>query len=371
MRILITGADGFIGANLRARLRESGAHEVISITRATNSEELNDSLAVAEIVYHLAGVNRPSIEDEFLTGNYGFTQRICDTLQRARRRIPVVFASSTQATHDNPYGRSKLAAEDAVRRYGEQTDARVFIFRLTNVFGKWARPNYNSVVATFCHNMARGLPIVVSDPSARLRLLHIDAVSDALIRCLNAQHSEAGFCEAGPIYETTVGEVADIIRSFQESRSTLLTPHVGAGLVRVLYATFVSYLPPAEFAYTVPLYEDARGTFAEILKTPDCGQFSYFTARPGVTRGEHYHHTKTEKFVVLKGTAQFGFRHIETGEIREVIVRGGHGQIVETIPGWAHNITNVGAEELIVMLWANEIFDRSHPDTIPAKVVIQ
>lgn len=369
MRILITGADGFIGANLRTRLREAGGHEITGITRATAPQDMADALAAADIVYHLAGVNRPPTETEFESGNHGFTEQICKTLLARQRRTPVVFASSTQAAQDNPYGRSKLAAENALRRYAEQAGAVVSIFRLPNVFGKWARPNYNSAIATFCHNIARDLPIWIHDSSARLRLIHVDDVVDALIGRLAASDA-ADPCEAGPVYETTVGEAADIIRSFRESRSSLISPPVGTGLVRALYATYVSYLPVDDFVYQVPLYEDPRGSFAEILKTPDCGQFSYFTAHPGVTRGEHYHHSKTEKFVVLKGTAKFGFRQIETGELHEVVVHGGQGRIVETVPGWAHNITNIGDDELIVMLWANEIFDRSRPDTISAKVVV-
>jgi UDP-2-acetamido-2,6-beta-L-arabino-hexul-4-ose reductase len=368
MRILITGADGFIGKNLRVRLREAGGQDVVCITRASPPSELNAALADADFVFHLAGVNRPKSNDEFMQGNRDFTERLCEALLACGRPTPVVFASSIQATQDNPYGQSKLAAESALLQYSRATGAPLFIFRLCNVFGKWARPNYNSAVATFCHNTARGLPITVNDAAAKLHLIHIDDVGDAFLRCLTALPSPSGYAEAGPVYATTVGEVADTIRSFFESRSTLLCPSVGIGLGRALYATYVSYLPVAAFSYTVPQYRDPRGCFAEVLKTPECGQFSYFTAGPGVTRGEHYHHSKTEKFVVIQGTARFKFRHIETGEFHEIVVRGGEGTIVETIPGWAHDITNVGSDELIVMLWANEIFDRARPDTIAMKV---
>ena len=368
MRILITGADGFIASNLRVRLREANHQDVICITRASSSSELTAGLADADFVFHVAGVNRPKTSDEFMQGNRDFTGYLCDTLLAAGRRIPVVFASSIQAEQDNPYGQSKLAAEHALLRYREQTGAPLFIFRLTNVFGKWARPNYNSVIATFCHNIARGLPISINDAAAKLRLTYIDDVADAFLRCLTASSPSLGYVEVGPVYEVTVGEIAGTIRGFFESRCTLLCPSAGIGLGRALYATYVSYLPASAFAYKVPQYRDPRGSFAEVLKTADYGQFSYFTAGPGVTRGEHYHHSKTEKFVVLQGTARFGFRQIETGELHDIVVRGGEGTIVETIPGWAHDVTNVGSDELIVMLWANEIFDRQKPDTISHKV---
>jgi UDP-2-acetamido-2,6-beta-L-arabino-hexul-4-ose reductase len=286
------------------------------------------------------------------------------------RPIPVVYSSSTQVDRDNAYGRSKLAAEQTLLRYARETSSPVHLLRLTNVFGKWAKPNYNSAVATFCYNIAHGLPITINDRSAPLRLLYIDDVVAAFLQLLDPQTSRRSGVDVGPVYETTVGEVADIITGFAESRSSLLTSRVGVGFARALYATYLSYLPPESFAYEVPRFSDQRGSFAEVLKTPDCGQFSYFTAHPGVTRGEHYHHSKTEKFVVIKGTATFGFRHIETGATHEITVRGGEGQIVETVPGWAHNITNVGGDELIVMLWANEIFDQARPDTITMKVVV-
>lgn len=369
MKIVITGADGFIGTNLRIRLRELGHADVVRITRETTPEQIADAAASGDFIFHLAGVNRPKSEADFQSGNAGFTDRLCAALAASGRSVPVVMSSSTQAALDNPYGRSKLAAEERLRRYGQETGAKVYIFRLTNVFGKWARPNYNSAIATFCHNVTRGLPISVNDPAAALRLIYIDDVVEAFIKCLEMPAPPADFVDASPVYETTVGAVADSIRGFAESRSSLISPPVGVGLIRALYSTYVSYLPAESFAYTVPRYGDQRGMFSEVLKTPDCGQFSYFTAHPGITRGEHYHHTKTEKFIVIRGKARFGFRHIETNERHDIFVQGGEGQIVETVPGWAHDITNVGDDELIVMLWANEIFDRSRPDTIAMKVI--
>jgi UDP-2-acetamido-2,6-beta-L-arabino-hexul-4-ose reductase len=374
MRIVITGADGFIGKNLRIRLSELGHTEVTCITRSTPPDAWREALAIADCVFHLAGVNRPQDPGEFSTGNAGLTEHVCAALAAAGKRAILVLASSTQATLDNAYGSSKRAAEEAVRAYGAACGAPVHVFRLTNVFGKWARPNYNSAVATFCHNVAHGLPVTVNDPAAALHLVYVDDVVEAFVQCISldgepaAAPSPGEFAEARPVYATTVGEVAELLRRFADSRTTLLTPPVGTGLVRALYSTYVSYLTPDAFAYTVPRHADPRGVFVEMLKTPDCGQFSYFTAHPGITRGEHYHHSKTEKFLVIKGTAHFGFRHITSDEKHELVTRGEDARIVETVPGWTHNITNIGEDELIVMLWANEIFDRQRPDTIALKV---
>lgn len=368
MRIVVTGASGFLGRNLTVRLRELGYDDIHEVTRSTSAGELQAALTSADFIFHLAGTNRPKDPGEFATGNQGATQLLCDTLRKLRRTVPVVYASSTQAILDNPYGASKRAAEDVLFRYGRESGTPVHVFRLTNIFGKWARPNYNSAVATFCNNIARGLPITVNDPAAKLKLVYVDDVVSAFVDLLETRPRESGFSEVGPIYVTTVGEVANTISAFRESRKTLTTPRVGEGLQRALHATYLSYLTGDEFTYSVPVHADPRGEFVEMLKTEDSGQFSYFTAHPGITRGEHYHHTKTEKFLVIRGTAHFGFRNIDTGETFECVTKGGEAKIVETIPGWAHNVTNIGDEELIVMLWANEIFDRSKPDTIAMKV---
>jgi UDP-2-acetamido-2,6-beta-L-arabino-hexul-4-ose reductase len=368
MRIVVTGADGFIGRNLRVRLRELGHADVVGITRATDGAAAAQALAAADFVFHLAGVNRPQDPADFADGNAGATERLLRALATSGRCVPVAYASSTQATLDNPYGASKRAAEEALLRHARETGAPVHVFRLTNVFGKWSRPNYNSAVATFCHNIARGLPITVRDPVAPLRLIYIDDVVEAFVRLLADPASPGGIGEPGPIHETTVGELADTLGAFAASRVTLVTPRVGTGLARALWATYVSFLPPEAFAYEVPRHGDPRGVFVEMLKTPDCGQFSYFTAHPGITRGEHYHHSKTEKFLVIRGTARFAFRDIETGRTHEIVTRGGEARIVETVPGWTHNITNIGDDELLVMLWANEIFDRARPDTVAMKV---
>lgn len=367
MQIVITGADGFLARNLAVRLKERGHHDVGLVTRNTPADALEALLSRAEFIFHLAGVNRPQDPSEFTSGNVDFTANVCKVLRRHGRQAPVVFSSSIQATLDSPYGRSKQAAEQVLLRHAAECGGPVHVYRLPNVFGKWARPNYNSAVATFCHNVARGLPIVVRDPAALLRLVYVDDAVDAFVACLE-QGGEAGFHDLHPIYETTVGDIAETVREFASSRNTMMTSRVGVGLLRALHATYLSHLPPEAFAYGVRRHEDPRGMFIEMLKTPDCGQFSYFTAHPGITRGEHYHHTKTEKFLVIKGTAHFGFRHIVTGETHELMIRGGEGRIVETIPGWTHNITNIGDDELIVMLWANEVFDRQRPDTVAMRV---
>lgn len=375
MRVLITGAEGFIGKNLRLHLTERRNVEVHCFNHERAPTELPNALDGLDFVFHLAGVNRPQDPHDFTTGNADLTQTLaaalCAEADRTGRRVPVIYTSSTQAERDNPYGRSKRTAEDALFAAARSHGLPVYVFRLPNVFGKWARPNYNSAVATFCHNVARGLPITVNDSAAALTLVYIDDVIARFLQLLDgadAAPDANGFETVAPQYTTTVGELARLINAFKASRESLVTEPVGTGLVRALYSTYVSYLPVEEFAYAVPMHGDARGTFVEMLKTPDCGQFSYFTAHPGITRGGHYHHSKTEKFLVIKGTARFRFRQMHTGETYECVTRGDKAEIVETVPGWTHDITNIGTDELVVMLWANEIFDRQRPDTVACPV---
>lgn len=369
MKVLITGANGFLGKNLRQHLAERTDVEVVCFTRDDDVSTLRSKLDGAEFVFHLAGVNRPQYAEEFKTGNTELTvelsEAVCDLATRTGRKVPVLYASSIQAELDNPYGVSKRMAEEAVHAASKH-DIPVFIFRLPNVFGKWCRPNYNSVVATYCHNIASGLPIQINDPAAVLTLVYVDDVVDVFVRAMDGQFpvlDEQGFAKVSPRYTITVGELATQLQAFRDSRHTLMTERVGTGLERALYSTYVSYLPKESFSYTVPQHADKRGVFVEMLKTPDSGQFSYFTAHAGVTRGGHYHHTKTEKFLVIKGQARFRFRHMQTGETWEIHTSGDKPEIVETVPGWTHDITNVGTDELIAMLWANEVFDRSKPDT--------
>lgn len=375
MRVLITGAEGFIGKNLRLHLSEQQNVEIVPFCRAQNPGDLPAMLEGTDFVFHLAGVNRPQDPKEFETGNRGLTESLCDAVasiaEKTGRKIPILLTSSTQAANDNLYGKSKRGAEDALFALSRSQDIPAHIFRLPNVFGKWCRPNYNSAVATFCHNIARDLPIQVNDDKARLTLVYVDDVVEQFVQIMRGKEpglDAEGLATISPQYTTTVGEVARLIRSFRESRETLVTEKVGGGLVRALYATYVSYLPTEEFVYKVPRYSDPRGVFVEMLKTPDCGQFSYFTAHPGVTRGGHYHHSKTEKFLVITGQARFKFRHMHTGETYELETSGDQAEIVETVPGWTHDITNIGTDEMVVMLWANEIFDRASPDTYSCPV---
>jgi len=371
-RILVTGANGFIGKNLVVRLKELASITVSTFVRGDDVALLPQLVSQVDAVVHLAGENRPADEAAFAQVNSGLTSSLCDVVRQVflstGRHIPLVLASSTQTERDNPYGRSKLAAEEAVQTLGQQTGNPCVIFRLPGVFGKWCKPNYNSVVATFCHNIARDLPIQINDPQASLRLVYVDDVVTAFLVALEAPAPGCVQAPVEPEYTTTLGELANQIRAFGDCRSTLVTERVGTGLVRALYATYVSYLPNEMFSYQVTQHADHRGVFVEMLKTPDSGQFSYFTAHPGITRGGHYHHTKTEKFLVIKGEALFRFRHLLTNERVELRASGGTPQVVDTIPGWTHDITNVGNDEMVVMLWANENFDREKPDTVASKV---
>jgi UDP-2-acetamido-2,6-beta-L-arabino-hexul-4-ose reductase len=368
MRIAITGGNGFLGSNLRMRLGEMGHQDIVLLPHDIDAMALEPLLAGVDFVFHLAGVNRPKEPQEFDNGNHRFTQELANAMVGQPKPPRVAYSSSTQAALDNAYGRSKRAAEDVLKRYAERSGAAAYLFRLTNVFGKWSKPDYNSAVATFCHKIARGDAITINDPAAPLQLVYVDDVVEQFCALLQDTTRTSGFVDAGPVYDTTVGALAEQIRAFREGRDSLLTERVGTGLTRALYATYVSFLPTEAFEYTVPRHTDPRGVFVEMLKTPDCGQFGYFTAHPGITRGEHYHHSKTEKFLVIKGTASFGYRHVISNETFEIVTRGGEGRIVETIPGWTHNVTNIGDDELVVLVWANEIFDRARPDTIANKV---
>jgi UDP-2-acetamido-2,6-beta-L-arabino-hexul-4-ose reductase len=367
-RVLVTGAHGFIGKNLVVRMGELSRFAVTTFVRGDDVATLPRLLSEVDAVIHLAGENRPEQDSAFADVNAGLTSTLCDAIQAANRKIPLVLASSTQAERNTPYGRSKLAAEEAVRQLASSSGTPVVIFRLPGVFGKWCKPNYNSVVATFCHNIARNLSIEVHEHAGILRLVYVDDVVAALIGALDAPVSGVTLGAVAPEYTITLADLATQIEAFRDCRTSLMSQRVGSGLVRALYATYVSYLTPGQFSYDLPQYADARGVFVEMLKTPDCGQFSYFTAHPGVTRGAHYHHTKSEKFLVIKGHALFRFRHLLTGERFELTTSGEKPQVVDTVPGWAHDITNVGGEEMVVMLWANENFDRQRPDTINSQV---
>lgn len=363
MKVLVTGANGFIGKNLVMRLREAGGIEVLTFIRGQDHASLHSLLAQADAVVHLAGENRPNDVEEFRKVNTGLTQLLCQSLKTLDKKIPILLASSIQAEQDNPYGSSKLLAENVVGELAQMHGNPVTIYRLPGVFGKWCKPNYNSVVATFCYNKARNLPVFIRDANAELTLVYIDDVIDSFLAQLSAPWTGLLRRTICPEYTITLGALSDQLDAFKNCRENLVSERVGAGFIRALYATYVSYLPVEGFAYKLPSHADERGVFVEMLKTPDAGQFSFFTAHPGVTRGGHYHHTKTEKFLVIKGHARFGFRHMISNEVHHLETHGDEPQIVETIPGWTHDIKNIGQDEMIVMLWANEIFDRTNPDT--------
>jgi len=367
MNVLVTGANGFIGKNLIAHLNELSIH-TIAYTRENSTQDLPDLIKKSDFIVHLAGENRPVDEKDFDTVNAGLTASICESVRSVGRKIPILLASSIQATFDNAYGKSKLNAEMVVKKFGGDTGNLIYIYRLPGVFGKWCKPNYNSVVATFCHNISHNLPIQVNDPSFELNLVYVDDVVEEFVRIIQGRQDNNKELSVQPEYKIKLGDLATQIKIFREGRDSLISERVGDGLVRKLYSTYVSYFSPEQFSYSIPSYSDERGMFAEMLKTKDSGQFSFFTAMPGVTRGGHYHHSKTEKFLVVQGEARFGFRNIITDECYEVATSGKELRIIETVPGWSHDITNIGTEDMIVILWANEIFDPDNSDTIIHKV---
>lgn len=362
MKVLVTGSNGFIAKNLIQFLSEKPEIEILKAHRGTTDQEFEQSVLAADWIIHLAGVNRPLNEEEFAEGNTTLTEKIAQILQQANKKTPVILSSSIQVERDNPYGKSKLGGEQALVALNQAQGNPVYICRLANVFGKWSRPNYNSAVATFCYNVANDLPLQIHDENAVIRLVYVDDVVETFWNILNGQQVEQIF-QVEPEYQITVGDLAKVLNGFKASRDTLITDRVGTGLTRALYSTYLSFFKPEQFDYNVPKYGDTRGVFVEMLKTPDAGQFSYFTAHSGITRGGHYHHTKTEKFLVIKGKALFKFKHVVTGEFYELETQGDEPRIVETVPGWTHDITNIGEDEMVVMLWANEIFDRDKPDT--------
>ncbi|WP_386693566.1 NAD-dependent epimerase/dehydratase family protein [Lonepinella sp. MS14435] len=364
MKILVTGSNGFIAKNLIQFLVEKQDVEILKYSKESTIQELEEKVKIADWIVHLAGVNRPQNEQEFIDGNVGLTDKICSILKAHHLKTPVIISSSIQAERDNAYGQSKLAGEQTLIDLHQTQGNPVYICRLANVFGKWSRPNYNSAVATFCYNVANDLPIEIHDENANIRLVYIDDVVETFWHIIQGTYKpNSQIFGVEPEYQISVGQLAQTLQDFKNSRKTLITDEVGVGLKRALYSTYLSFLSPKQFDYAVPKYGDQRGVFVEMLKTPTAGQFSYFTAHPGITRGGHYHHTKTEKFLVIKGKALFKFKHLITGEYYQLETTGDEPRIVETVPGWTHDITNIGDDEMVVMLWANEIFDREKPDT--------
>lgn len=369
MRIVITGADGFIGKNLSARIESDTRYECLKITRESSNSDIESAIDWSEAIIHLAGVNRTKDDAEFDLGNRKFTEDLCNTIRARNSKSLIIFASSIQSGNDTSYGESKFAAEQLIENLSRDSINPCVIFRLANVFGKWCKPNYNSVVSTFCHNICRGIPINISSPDVILNLMYIDDVVDSLLDSLNVSSTGLYRPENSNIYQITVAELGEKIESYHRQREKLGVAAVGTGLDRALYATYVSYLPTNLFSYPVKVNKDYRGVFVEAVKTDLSGQFSFFTALPGIVRGGHYHHTKVEKFLIIRGEASFRFEHILTNEYFEVLVTDEKPEIVESIPGWSHDVTNVGSGELIVMLWANEVFDPGKPDTYVSEII--
>ena len=364
MKVLITGAGGFVGRNLVAELsREPERYEILPFDIENTMEELAAYCRECDFVVHLAGINRPKDESEFQKGNAGLTEQLCELL--AENPVPVAMTSSIQAVLDNPYGVSKLAAEQALFTYSQTHGVPVYIWRMPNLFGKWCRPNYNSAVATFCHNIAHDLPITVSDPARVMTLVYIDDVVRMIKEAMAGQviPADDGFCEPDVEYIATLGEIVSLITSFRESRKSLVMPEL-TGLAKPLYSTYLSYLPHDGFAYSLKINSDVRGLFAEFFKTDGVGQFSVSTTAPGVTRGNHWHHTKVEKFLVVSGEADFNFRRVGTDGVITYHVTGDNPQVVDIPVGYTHNIVNTSeSETLVTIIWANEQFDPAFPDT--------
>lgn len=363
-KILVTGAAGFIGKNLVAQLRGAGYTAVYTYDKTTDPALLDAYTADCTFVFHLAGVNRPEDPAEFTVGNCGFTAALLDSLRRNGNLAPVLFASSIQAERDNPYGNSKRAAEEMLAAYARETDAPVLIYRLPNVFGKWCRPQYNSVVATFCYNIARDLPIQIHDPAVELQLVYIDDVAAEFLRALEGEPTRDGaFCRVPVSHRATLGQIAALLRSFRASRVNRETPNVGDPLSKKLYSTYLSYLPEEAFAYPLKMNVDARGSFTEFLRSPDRGQVSINVSHPGITKGNHWHHTKNEKFLVVSGRGVIRFRKPDSTEILEYPVSGDKLEVVDIPVGYTHSIVNTGDTDMVTVMWANEPFDPERPDT--------
>ncbi|MGB4661071.1 MAG: capsular polysaccharide biosynthesis protein CapF [Mobilitalea sp.] len=364
MKILITGAKGFVGKNLIAELKNQKYLDVLEYDIDTDPSLLDVYTKECEFVFHLAGVNRPQNEKDYMLGNFGFTSILLNSLKKNNNKSVVMISSSIQAMIDNPYGQSKKAGEDLLFAYSEEVGAKVLIYRFPNIFGKWCRPNYNSVIATFCNNLANNIPIQVNDPSVMMSLVYIDDVIEELINALNGKENRVGyFCEVPVTYTIMLSDIIDLINSFKDSRKTLNIPNMLNLFEKKLYSTYLSYLPINQFCYPLKMNIDSRGSFTEIIRTMDRGQFSVNIEKPGITKGNHWHHTKNEKFIVVSGKGLIRFRRIDTEEIFNYYVSGDKMEVVDVPVGYTHNITNIGDNDLITFIWANEVFNPEKPDT--------
>lgn len=364
MKILITGAKGFVGKNLIVTLERLENMEIYQFDIDTDPALLDTYTKDCEFVFHLAGVNRPQNVEEFMEGNFGFTSVLLNSLKNNHNTCPILITSSIQADLDNPYGHSKKAGEDLLFSYGKETGAKVLVYRLPNVFGKWCRPNYNSAVATFCHNIAHDLPIKVNDPNAVMNLVYIDDVVEELIRALKGNETcEGDFCIVPIVHTIKLGEIVELIYSFKNSRSELSIPNMADAFTKKLYATYLSYLPEDQFRYPLKMNADNRGSFTEMIRTPERGQVSVNISKPGITKGNHWHHSKNEKFLVVSGRGVIRFRKVGSDKIIEYHVSGEKLEVVDIPTGYTHNIENLGDSDMITIMWANECFDPAKPDT--------
>lgn len=382
MKILITGSKGFIGKNLTATLSNirTGKDKTFGLTEDITIYEydmdsdkslLDAYCSDCDFVFHLAGINRPKDQREFMEGNFGFTSVLLETLKKHKNHCAIMISSSIQAELDNPYGQSKKAGEDLLFDYGRETGAPVYVYRFPNVFGKWCSPNYNSAVATFCHNIANNLPIQINDPAVVMNLVYIDDVVAELIAALQGKPhmNHMGYCQVPVVHAITLGEITELLYSFKKSREDRTVPDMSEnGFIKKLYATYLSYLPADQFSYPLTMNVDERGSFTEIVRTKDRGQFSVNISKPGITKGEHWHHTKNEKFVVVSGKALIQFRKVGSEVVINYHVSGDKMEVVDIPTGYTHNIINEGDTDLITFMWCNECFNPEKPDTYFLKV---
>lgn len=371
MNILITGSNGFIGKNLFHYLSDFPEINILTYTRNDKKAELKEKISASELIVHLAGVNRPDNDSEFYEENAGLVSDICKFASDSNKKIPVIFSSSAQAINSTPYGASKKSAEEILEHYSKTTNSKVIIYRFPGIFGKWCKPEYNSVIATFCYNISHGLPVRIDNENTRLTLNYIDDVVFDIASYIQGNKEAQdlfSYQRVEPLYEITIKELINTLEGFRNNRKTLEIDRVGKGLKRALYATYISYLDESDFSYEITSHDDQRGRFVEFIKTADSGQVSYFTARPGESRGQHYHHSKTEKFLVVQGEACFRYRQLNTNKYYEIAVSADNPVVIESIPGWAHDVKNSGQKELIVLLWSSEVFDKERPDTIPQEI---
>lgn len=369
MKILVTGAKGFIGKNLIAELKNQKFTDILEYDIESTLEDLDIFSRECDFVFHLAGVNRPKEQSDYLEGNFGFTSILLNKLKENNNKAPIMLASSIQASLGNPYGVSKKAGEDLLFQYAKETGSKVLIYRFPNVFGKWCRPNYNSAVATFSHNIANNLPISVNDPNVTMNLIYIDDLVKELINALKGyENRKDDFCYVEPVYSIKLGDIVNLLYAFKESRSNLSVPNTSDDFTRKLYANYLSYLPKEKFNYEIKMNIDQRGSFTEFLKTEDRGQISINISKPGIIKGNHWHHTKNEKFLVVSGKGVIRFRKIDEKDVVEYYVSGDKLQVVDIPPGYTHNIENLGNSDMVTVMWASEKFDPEKPDTIYLEV---